>query len=210
MARYKEGLNGPLSGKVGNAIAANWRGIDYLRSNWEVTKPASAAQLKQRRKFTVSMGWVKPLISIINIGYRSIKTAKTALNAAVSYHMKHALVAVGADFEIDFSKAIFSIGHLHSSVIKELSLLPDGLVYLSWEDRAETLFNAGNDLATFIIYNPKRRRFITYKDAAMRADAEVMLELPPQSRGCKLHLYMFYARNEGDEVSTSVYIDLKP
>lgn len=206
MARYRNGINGPLNGKVGSVIAANWRGIDYLRSSWEVSKPASPAQLNQRRRFAIAMGWLKPVLAMINIGFQSVKTAKTPLNAAVSYHMKYALVAEAPDFQVDFSKAIFSLGTLLPPVITEISLEPESLVYLSWAAQVAHFFCAGTDLATFIIYNPEKKKFITYKDAAMRADGEVMLELPPDFAGDRLQLYVFYVRSTGDEVSTSLYL----
>ena len=205
-ARYNNGINGPLKGKVGNTIAANWRGIDYLRSTWEVTKPASPAQLNQRHRFALAIGWVKPLISLINIGYQSVKTAKTPLNAAVSYHIKHAVVGKAPDFQIDFPKAIFSIGTLQPAVIREISREPEALMYVRWEDQLETIFCAGTDRATFIIYNPEKKTFLSFKDAAMRADGEVMLELPPSFEGDALHLYLFYVRSTGEEVSTAQYL----
>jgi len=206
MARYKNGINGPLKGKVGNTIAANWRGIDYLRSTWEVTKPASPAQLNQRQRFAVAMGWVKPLISLINIGFQSVKTAKTPLNAAVSYHIKQALTGDAPDFQIDFPKAIFSVGTLQPAVIREISRKSDASLYIRWEDQLETIFCAGTDRATFIAYNPERKKFLSFKDAAMRADGEVLLELPPYFAGEALHLYLFYVRSTGDEVSTTQYL----
>lgn len=206
MARYKNGINGPVQGKVGSVIAANWRGIDYLRSTWEVTKPASPAQQDQRRRFAVAMGWVKPLMPLINIGFQSVITAKTPQNAAVSYHMKHALTGEAPDFQIDFPRAIFSVGGLQPAVIREISRQPEGLVYISWEDQLETVYCAGTDLATLILYSPDLKKFVTYKGVASRADGELLLELPASFAGNSLHVYLFFVRSTGEENSTTQYL----
>lgn len=188
-------------------MAASWRGIDYFRAVAEPSaKPATEAQLKQRRIFAVAMLWLKPILDLINIGYQSTTTAKTPMNAALSYHMKAAVVELAEDYGIDFSKAIFSKGELLTSFVKEWSSLEDGLFYVKWEDAAESWFAAASDLATYIVYNPVKETFVTFKDVANRADKETLLQLPQTFVGDELHVYLYYVSRDGKQVSTSLYL----
>jgi len=108
MARYQNGINGPFSGRVGKVVGANWRGIDYMRTVGSSPKHWSFAQINQRLRFALAMNWLNPLLALINIGYQQIKIKKTPLNAAVSYHLKHAIRAEGPDYNM-YSNADYSV-----------------------------------------------------------------------------------------------------
>lgn len=70
MARYKNGINGTVKGKVGSVVVATCRGVDYIRSLGESSsKPPTLAQLNQRLRFALVMGWLKPLLNQINVGF---------------------------------------------------------------------------------------------------------------------------------------------
>ncbi|HKG07217.1 MAG TPA: DUF6266 family protein [Pedobacter sp.] len=205
MARYKNGINGPVSGKVGTVVAASWRGIDYLRSVSDTRNVKwTEAQVLQRLKMAAVMAWLKPLLVVINIGFQAFREKKTPLNAAVSYHLKEALKGEPPEYEIDFKKAIFSIGVLLVSFVREVLGIGNALLHLKWENGVETAYSAPGDRATFIVYNKARERFVTFENEAVRADGEATLQLPEEFEGDTVHCYMFYVG--GKMVSTSSYL----
>lgn len=208
MARYKNGLNGTFSGKIGNVVAAKCRGVDYVRSLPErIVKPPTAAQLNQRKVFAVVMAWLKPLLPLINIGYKQVKTTKTAMNAAVSYHLKFAIIGAGADFRIDFKKAVFSRGDLMVSWVVEVLCAGKALLQVKWDDAVnETLFCKADDVACFIAFSPKLGQFAAFSHAAERKDKEAVLRLPAKFSGKVVHCWMQYASADGGGVSTSLYV----
>lgn len=121
MARYKNGINGTFSGKVGAVVGASWRGIDYMRSVQKaITKPASQTQLSQRLKFKLVTGWLTPLRDLVWIGYQFYMGSQTPVNGCVGYHLKEAIRGEAPDYRIDFPKAVFSRGELIISLIKEV------------------------------------------------------------------------------------------
>lgn len=188
-------------------MGASWRGIPYFRSVAEPSAvPPSYLQLIQQKKLKVVMGWIKPLLNFINVGYQLYRTEQTPMNAAVSYHMKYALNGDGENFYINFEKGMFSKGVLVAPFIREFSSLGDNSLYVSWKNPPATVLCEGNDLATYIIYNPQKEAFVTFAAYGQRSDREVLLELPSAFENDEVHGYVFYINAAGNEVSTSVYL----
>lgn len=207
MARYKNGINGTFRGKVGTVVGASWRGIDYVRGVADTSRIKwSEAQINQRILFALVVNWIKPLWSVINLGYQVFKNRKTPLNAAIGYHMKEAVKGEAPDFEIEFSKAIFSVGELLLSLITEIAALGDGRLCIKWNNIAESVYNSGSDRAIFIVYNPDKQQFVSFVYSAMRADRQAVLQLPGGFAGDAVHCYLFFASEKGDKVSTSQYL----
>jgi hypothetical protein len=207
MARYKKGINGPVSGKAGSVIGSSWRGIDYLKGKHrKPIKPATEGQLRQRKVLALVNNWLKPLKELIWIGFQVFKGVKTPMNGAVSLIMKEAVVMNGNEPAIDFSRVVLSRGELLISWILEVLALPDLILQVKWKDAAGSAFNRGEDRAVFIVYNPLKKEFVTFQDAAVRADKEAQLRLPVNFAGDEVHCYMFYVNEMGDGVSTSQYL----
>jgi hypothetical protein len=209
MARYKNGINGPFSGNVGAVVGASWRGIDYLKGKHrKPTKPATEAQLRQRLILSLVNSWVKPIKELIWIGFQVFKGTKTPVNGAVSLIMREAVVMDVGEPGIDFPRVILSRGELLISWILEVVALPGAIMQVKWQNTAVSVLNSDQDRAAFIVYNPSKRRFVTFQDAVLRADKEAQLQLPVDFAGDEAHCYMFYINEKGDSVSTSQYLGL--
>jgi hypothetical protein len=208
MARYKNGVNGAFSGKIGNVVGSSWRGIDYMRSLADTTgKVFSEKQRNQHFLMGMVSGWLKVLKHIIEIGYQQFVTGKTPMNGCVSYHMKHAVTGdAPIEYAIDFTKVIFSRGELLVPFIKRIMPLTDAVLQVNWENAPATIFNNEDDLATFVVYSPAKKAFTTFEAIAQRADKEVLLELPSNYRGDTVHCWQHFVNVKGNAVSTTVYL----
>ena len=207
MGRLKNGINGPFSGKIGTVVGASCRGVDYARSLPRKSgKPATPAQQKQRDKFGLIMGWLKPLLELINIGYQILAGDKTPMNRAVSYHLTEAVIENNGELEIDFKNAVFSRGELIVSWVLEFLCLASKIIHIKWENVAESSFNKANDKASFIVYNPAKEQFVTFQHVALRADLKTSLQMPADFENDSVHCWMSYVNEAGDMVSTSSYL----
>src|SRR5690349_16463419 len=121
MGRYKNGINGPISGKVGQVIGANWRGVEVLKGlSTPSSKPPSEKQLDQRFKFSMVNNWLKPLRDLIWIGFQVFTGTRTPMNGAVSLMLNEAITGNNRqNFAIDFAKVILSRGELLISLVKQ-------------------------------------------------------------------------------------------
>lgn len=208
MARYKNGINGPVSGKIGNAVAASWRGIDYLRSLPDTgNKAFSEKQKNQHFLMGLVSSWLKPLKHIIEIGYQAFVSGKTPMNGCVSYHMKNAVNGNSSlEYVIDFAKVILSRGELLIALVKEIIALADAILHIKWDNASTSIFNNDDDKATIVVYNPGKKAFVSFEAVAQRADKEVMLQLPAAYTGDTVYCWQHFVAAQGNAVSTTVYL----
>ncbi|ACU04220.1 DUF6266 family protein [Pedobacter heparinus] len=208
MGRYKNGITGPVRGKIGNVVGSTWRGIAVLKSLAEPsTKAPSEKQLNQRFVFAMVNAWLKPLRDLIWIGFQIFTGTKTPMNGAVSLLLKEAVTGNSREnYAIDFAKVILSRGELLISLIKQVLVLIDSVLQIKWENPSASVFCQANDKATVVVYNNAKQKFVIFKDVAKRADEQVDLQLPADFAGDAIHAWMHYVSMEGDAVSTSVYI----
>lgn len=208
MARYKNGINGPISGKLGSVVGSSWRGIEYLKSLPDRGGKAFTEK-QQNQQFLMGMvsKWLKPLKRIIEIGYQIFVTGKTPMNGCVSYHMKHAVEGNSPlEYVINFAKVIFSRGELLIALIKEVITLADAVLQIKWDNASTSIFNNDDDKATFIVYNVIKEAFVTFEDATLRGDKQAVLQLPATYIGDTIHLWQHFVNAKDDAVSTSVYL----
>ena len=207
MARYKKGIQGPFSGKIGSVVGSSWRGVEYMRSHGKPnSQPATEKQLHQRYVFAMVTGWLRPLRELIWIGFQVFKGTKTPMNGLVSFILKEAVTGFGKDSRIVFSKVVFSRGELFISLFKEVLWLSGCILNIKWENGPDSAFNKDNDKATFIVYNPVKGAFVTFKNITARSANEVSLKLPKHFKNHTIHCWMHYVSAEGDAVSTGVYV----
>lgn len=64
----------------------------------------------------------------------------------------------------------------------------------------------GSREGIFIIYDLGKQQFVSFVYSALRADRQVLLQLPVSFAGDAVHCYMFYTSETGDRVSTSQYL----
>lgn len=208
MARYKNGINGPFSGKIGTVVGASWRGIDYMRGLPDTTnKTFSEKQKNQHFLMGMVSSWLKPLKHIIEIGYQIFVTGKTPMNGCVSYHMKNAVTGNSPlEYAINFAKVIFSRGELLIALIREIIALADAVLRITWDNASSSIFNNEDDRATFIVYNQEKQAFVSFENAALRGDKDVVLQLPDGYKGNTVHCWQHFVNANGDMVSTTQYL----
>ncbi|MES2454487.1 MAG: DUF6266 family protein [Bacteroidota bacterium] len=207
MARYKNGINGPVSGKVGSVVASSWKGIDYVKGLSDPRgKQGTPGQVGARQIFATVSSWLRPLKLLINIGFQNCTEGMTPMNVAISLTLREAVKGLGADREIDFSRAVFSRGDLLISLIEGVTALVAGVLQVMWRDAPASAFCKDTDRATFVFYNPAKEQFVAFEHVALRADGEVVLQLPAEFSGDLVHCYQFYVSEQGDAVSSSQYL----
>ncbi|WP_026063436.1 DUF6266 family protein [Pedobacter arcticus] len=207
MATIKKGILGGFSGKVGTVIGGNWKGVDYMRSLPKASSKApTALQSDQRIKFAAVMAFLKPISALISKGYQAATGARTPMNAAVSYHVKNAIMGASPDFEVDTTKVIFSQGDLAGpwATIVE-STLPASILF-SWQDNTGTGLAEANDKAILLVYNATKSQYVSLENAANRSEGEVNLILPATFTGDEVDCWMSFSNEDGKRIATSVYI----
>jgi len=207
MATYQKGILGVFTGKVGTVIGSNWKGIDYMRSLPKKSKKvATQKQLDQRYKFALINSFFKPISTLIEMGFQKVSGNLTAMNAAISYHLKEAIAGTAPDFEIDFAKVIFSRGELLGPWLPTATAGAVAEINYAWTDNSGPSYAEVDDQVALLVYNESTKEFVFLQNAAMRADATTSLTLPATFSGATVHCWMAYFAQDGERVSTSIYL----
>lgn len=213
MARLKNGILGGVSGKIGNVVGSNWKGIDYVKSlPSQYNDAKTEVQILNRTKFQTVVKFLQPLLEVIRIGFNSLAVKKTAFNAATSYTYHNALIGDYPDVSIDFSKVMISKGGLRGVENAIAASTEAGKLELTWSDNSALGFANANDVAMIVVYHPELEDAYYTLNGANRADAALVLDLPQSYSGSEVHVYMGFMALTGSQsaakksISNSQYL----
>ena len=207
MGKISQGILGGLSGKVGNVIGGNWKGIDYLRIKpSSVANPRTEGQVNQRNKFTITLEYLQANKDFIKIGYKAFATKKTEFNAAMSYVLNNAVGGIAPNFTIDYSLALLSRGSLSAALNGTTDLATPGQVTFDWDDNSTDGNANPTDKAMVLVYNPSKKESIYILDGADRTAGTQVVTIPNTYAGDTVQLFMAFVSLDGKTVSNSVYL----
>ena len=213
MGTIKKGILGGFSGKVGNVVGANWKGIDYMRIKpADVSNPNTDHQTNQRLKFAAVIRFQQPMTEYIRIGFKAYAVKMSAFNAAFSHNYHEALTGSYPSYEIDYPKALVSRGNLlgahNPSIGSELA----GSVSVTWTNNSGTSLASDSDVAMVVLYNPQLGQAVYLLNAGTRADEKADLIVPAEFSGQTVHGYVTFLAIDAavngqlrNSVSTSNY-----
>ncbi len=207
MGKYKKGILGAFSGKVGTVVGSSWNGIDYMRSlPRPSTKAPTDLQMIHRGKFGLVTGFLKPISSLVNLGYRTQASGMTGYNVATADMMAAAITGIYPDFEIDYTKVLFSKGSL-TGVFGVVPTSPNpGEVNLAWADNSGSGTGLATDKAVVLIYNPAKSAFVyNLNNGALRSAAAETIILPAEFSGDTVQVWIAFMTPDKKTFSTSIH-----
>ncbi|WP_418604168.1 DUF6266 family protein [Hwangdonia sp.] len=207
MGKIAQGILGGLSGKVGNVIGGNWKGIDYLRIKpSSVANPRTEGQVNQRNKFTVTLEYLQPNLAFVQKGYKNYAVKMTQFNAAMSYVLNNAVIGIAPNFTVDYSLALLSRGNLSGVLNPGTDLATPGQVTFTWDDNSLEGNANPTDEAMLLVYNPSKKESISQLEGADRTVGTETLIIPSSYAGDTVELFMAFIEADGSRVSNSVYL----
>jgi len=203
MGRIKKGILGGFSGKVGTVVGANWKTISYIRSlPQNVKNPRTVGQVRQRTKLALVVALLKPLITVLRIGWKLYAKRQSAFNACTAYTLANAIAGTFPNFTIDYSKIMISRGNLPKV---QSPLAPSnigGMLRFSWQDNSGVGNAQATDKLLFVAINPAKNETVTMYGDAQRSTKELQFAIP-RWLGDKVHVYAGFVSEDGKEVSDS-------
>ena len=207
MGKYKKGILGAFSGKVGTVIGSSWNGIDYMRSlPRPSTKTPTDLQLIQRAKFGLANGFLGPVSSLVNLGYKSLASQKTGYNFAISELVTEAITGIYPDFELDYTKVLFSKGSLTGVWNVAAASTTVAEIDITWTDNSGSGTAKATDKAVIVIYNPAKSSFVysleTGTNRSAGADAIIV---PAEFSGDTVEVWVAFMTPDKKTFSTSIH-----
>lgn len=206
MGILKSGPFGPFRKKVGPAIGRRHMGQNLLlplphKSN----QPATAKQMVAQVKLGLLNSFLNNIDPLINIGFKRYVKHNSPVNAAFSYNYGHAFVKQDGQFRINYSKIVYSRGHIVTP--EEPELIPEpGKITFEWQRQQQSAYCQFTDLASFLVYFPSKNYGLIVLDQVNRFVQKYVVELPPDCSGETVHCYMNFRSADGKLNGDSCYV----
>lgn len=207
MGKINLGILGSFSGKVGNVVGGNWKGISYMRAKaTSVSNPRTDGQVNQRTKFALVLAVLKPITGFLRVGYKKYAIKQTAFNAAMSYILNNAVTgSSSADYSIDLSKLLVSRGNL-TGAVNGLATSANGVVTLNWDDNTGCGTATQTDKALIVVLNPTRAESVFDAGGNQRVSGTEDVSVPADWVGENVEVFLGFITADGKEVANSVYL----
>jgi hypothetical protein len=206
MAKFEQGINGPFRGKVGKIIGCSWKGIPYIRAlpRKRTSKP-SEKELASRKKWALSQQWLKPVLEIVQIGFKGYSPRSEGFIAAKSYLMKHAFEGEGQELGINPGLVKISAGNLPLAHNIQASRLGDHQVQFTWDPELPNDEASYHDQVMLLAYDVEHGETDYSLPGELRKKGSAILELSPSEPGT-YHLYAAFVAGDRRWQSDSVYL----
>jgi hypothetical protein len=206
MGILRKGIFGGFKNKTGGLVGRMVGGKNVITAlPHKSLKDCTEAQVSQQQKFELILTTLKWFSSLIEIGFKHAKDKGSAFNACVKFNYNRILIGVAPDYNIDYSKLIYSKGSLVGAAMPMLSLITGG-IRINWLPDMETRFNRNTDKASFVAFCVEKEMILIYRDLATRADLQVVLSLSAHAAQDNWHIWMHFENAQGNEVSNSAYL----
>ena len=206
MGKINQGILGGFSGKVGNVIGGNWKGIDYMRVKpSSVANPKTEGQVDQRSKFSTVLHFLQPLKDFVKVGYNNYAVQMTQFNSAMSYILKNAVIGTYPNFEIDYSSALVSRGNLSGALNAQAESTEDGMVF-SWDDNAGVGSAESSDKAMVLVYNVAKGEAVFSTSGEQRSAKTQTIALPDSFQGDAVECFIAFISDDSSAISNSTYL----
>lgn len=209
MGILRSGLQGGISGKIGNMVCYRVLGKDVVRIKGKIIKPRSEKQLMNQHDMKVAMDFLRPIQEFIKLGF-ALAAKQDGMyphNKALSINRKRALTGIYPERMIDFSKVQLSKGIIYGLDVVSVSVADDGLRF-SWEQNLGRTGQSHHDQVMVLAYFPEQSpaEAIFSLNAGKRLDGNCILQLPIHLRSSVMEVYVAVSAEASNKVSNSQYL----
>ena len=205
MGTISKGILGGFSGKVGNVVGGNWKGIDYMRSkaNRSNFNP-SEAQLAQQLKFGLSIRFLQSMNGLVELTFRNFAIKQTGINSALSYTLQNAIAGTYPVYNIVYSSVLVSRGDLPNVLGPAVVSGAGSILTFSWTDNSGVGVARATDKAILAAYCPALNQCIYTTGSANRSALTDDLNLVTFA-GELVETYIGFISENGRNIASSIY-----
>jgi hypothetical protein len=212
MARLKQGIFGPITGKLGSLVGSSWMGIPYLKKIPKLNKnlKRSPAQLANNQKFAYVNDWLIPFHAYLTIGFNNLAVGKTAIGAALSAVYNTVFTGIMPEIEIDYSKMQISSGSLRGLSNVLITYVGDNHIYVAWNDNPGPGIKF-DDQVMLVLYSAPLKMTEGFNATVNRIQKTYDFLLSEEMAGQVLHAYIAVVANNRKKASNTIYLgQIKP
>lgn len=217
MAKLKNGILGPLIGKLANTVGYERLGQSLVRMAPRKTKkkkPRSDAQKAVNLRFKIVKSFISEINDFVNVGFRKevAGTTKIPENGAVSYNLKNAVTGEYPNLSLDYSKVLVCKGKLPGPLNAVVDL--DGnILKFKWDVNPNWSKKLKRDQVMMLAYLPATNSASYWLSGARRSagadELEAPIQLEAQGQAVKdqfIETYIAFVSDDRQSISDSVYL----
>lgn len=206
MGILQSGPLGPFRKKTGPLIGRKHRGLNVITSLHHTSKKKpTVKQTDAQYKFGLLNSFLRIIKTVVSAGFKAYAKGQSAVNAAFTYNFDHAFVQDEAGWQINYPKMVYSRGQVVTPEGAKVEAASGHLTF-SWEPQKQSAYCQYTDLASFLVYNPEKKKRISFSHAIDRYAQSFTMEMPSDYMGQTVHCYMSFAAANGKMVGDSVYV----
>lgn len=203
MGKFRKGILGPFSGKVGTVVGGNWKGTAYMRSIPGKRTGSTQKQKEHNAKFAAVMECLKNMTPVIKMGFES-GAKESGFNRAFSYNLKNAVTGAYPAFTVNYSMLLVSRGDLPNAD-EAKATLTDGNVYFTWVDNSGLGMAKATDKSILLAYCPALKIALYNLNGNARGTQSAMLNTGV-FKNHEVQVYLGFTSEDETEVSNSIYL----
>lgn len=205
MAISKKGILGGISGSIGPVVGVVSGKKNILKSKPKKTKKSKNKVNHQKVRLPLVSAFLSLFIEPINLGYAEKRSTMSSFNRAVKYNVDNAVAGIHPNFELDYSKIMFSKGNLEP-VWSGRMAAEESSIKFSWEIPASVKLKlVAKDSAYILVYNSTKQRKQIWSAIADRDQLSIVKPSLGKA-GDVFYGWMFFISADGKSVSNSVYL----
>lgn len=208
MARIKQGIFGPLSGKLGPVIGSTWKGIPYIKERSvkdENPKPRTQAQLDNQAKFKFINDWLVPFHSFFTVGFSLEATQRTEIAAALKANYKSVFAGKWPEMQINYPALQMSVGALPGLQEPVIELLNPHELVLTWKSGLLRGCRY-NDQLMLALYCPEHKITDGFIGGVSRAMETCRHQLDLRIVGHPLEVYLSATSLDRKNIANTTYL----
>nr|MBC7614260.1 hypothetical protein [Pseudopedobacter sp.] len=206
MGRIIKGILGGFVGKVGTVIGSQRNGVDMISSlPKKSTKAPTELQLNQRDRFSLGIGFLKPINTVLKLGFKSADPRLSSINVAMSQLLQNAIIGATGNYSLDYTKILISKGEL-SPGFNSLALSENAAeLKVTWSTVTSSGLANPDDESLVVIYNPAKDQHFMSISGVIRSIGEIAISLPSDYSGDEVHCWLGFVAKDKKTRSTSTY-----
>lgn len=207
MATFEKGILGGFSGKVGNVVGTRWRGKNVMRSlPQRGSYTPTVKQEEQREKFKTVIGFLSPIVEVLNLYFGSPQGDRSRSNLATSYHLKNAVVSTPTGMTMDYAKVLISKGDLRGIDAGTLAAAAGQTLNLGWQDNSGQGKATAKDELMVVVYAPDLNLFYNNLSVATRQDTAATVTLPNYMASLEVQVWASFSKPDTNFAAMSTYM----
>lgn len=201
MARLVNGINGPITGKVGTVSGSHRNGKAYIRANPVRRAPQTTNELAAKQRFAAAHRFLSPMLNYLREGFRH--QLKKGYNGAKSYTLLNAMEGEPMESGVNPELVQVSMGELPLSADLAVSYL-DGEMIFTWSTEKPTGASIYDQVMPLAYHaDPKSFRVFANNTGALRKSGTDSVKV---RKGLNYHIYVAFTAADRSRNSESVYL----